>query len=154
MFVPRRDSQDYVTHKGDAQRVFMEPGDVVLYEGASMLHGRKDPLEGDQFTNVFFHFRSPNWLPAVQAKLDKYWDTRGAYEKAAGKGLTSLGQAPKLQRKWTGADQVHKRNTRERREKERETETDRDTSGVAIFLVYMSHSFFLVLLFFSVHSSA
>lgn len=97
---------DYVTHQGKPERVFMKPGDIVLYEGASMLHGRKDALEGDQFTNVFFHFRSPNWLPAVQKKLDGYWDARRAFEDAAGGALTSLGQAPPMQRHWASDDQV------------------------------------------------
>jgi hypothetical protein len=61
-------SLDYVTHQGVAEKVFMKSGDIVLYEGASMLHGRKDALEGDQFTNVFFHFRSPNWYPQVSTR--------------------------------------------------------------------------------------
>ena len=82
---------DYVTHQNVPERVFMQPGDIVLYEGASMIHGRKvlgrifarvlyptglllratccagfkDPLRGDSFTNVFFHFRSEKWLPEV-----------------------------------------------------------------------------------------
>jgi hypothetical protein len=58
-------SLDYVTHQGKEEKVYMESGDIVLYEGASTLHGRKDALEGDQFTNVFFHFRSPKWYPLV-----------------------------------------------------------------------------------------
>ena len=43
---------DYVTHEGVEERVFQTPGDIVLYEGASMMHGRKDALKGDQFTNI------------------------------------------------------------------------------------------------------
>ena len=36
---------DYVTHQGQHERYFMEPGDIALYEGASVMHGRADPLK-------------------------------------------------------------------------------------------------------------
>jgi hypothetical protein len=83
----------------------MKPGDIVMYEGASTMHGRKDPLKGDQFTNIFFHFRTSKWLPAVTAKLDKYWDQRGEFERASGRHLTSLGEADKLELHWKSSDQ-------------------------------------------------
>jgi hypothetical protein len=96
---------DYVTHQGKAERVYMKPGDIVLYEGASTMHGRKDALKGDQFTNVFYHFRTSEWEPAVTAKLDHYWDTRRKYEVASRTTLTSLGNAGPVKRHWTSDDQ-------------------------------------------------
>ncbi len=35
----------------------MQPGDMVLYEGARLLHGRPAPLVGDSYASVFAHFR-------------------------------------------------------------------------------------------------
>jgi len=34
----------------------MEPGDMVLYESHSVIHGRQFPLKGRFFANVFIHF--------------------------------------------------------------------------------------------------
>ena len=60
---------DYVTHEGKEGSAMMLPGEVMLYESASGLHGRKTPLQGDEFTNIFYHFRSPNWEPQVLPSL-------------------------------------------------------------------------------------
>ena len=104
---------DYVTHGGKPERVFMKPGDIVLYEGASTLHGRKDPLKGDSFTNIFFHFRSSSWLPKVQQKLDNYWQQRGAYTSVSGTQLTSLDlDAPKIERFLSSKDKCFPLRTR------------------------------------------
>jgi prolyl 4-hydroxylase len=37
--------------------VFLKPGEILLYEGARLRHGRVKPLQGDSFCNVFVHFR-------------------------------------------------------------------------------------------------
>jgi len=34
----------------------MDPGDMVLYESHSLLHGRPFPLKGRYFANIFIHF--------------------------------------------------------------------------------------------------
>jgi len=34
----------------------MEPGDMVLYESHSVIHGRPFPMRGDFFANLFIHF--------------------------------------------------------------------------------------------------
>jgi prolyl 4-hydroxylase len=34
----------------------MEPGDMVLYESHSIIHGRPFPLKGRFFANIFIHF--------------------------------------------------------------------------------------------------
>lgn len=44
-------------HKGKAYNVTMEPGDVVLYESSTVLHGRPFPLKGNYFANIFVHFK-------------------------------------------------------------------------------------------------
>ncbi|CAB9501369.1 Ankyrin Repeat [Seminavis robusta] len=43
-------------HKGQARNITMEPGDMVLYESHSVIHGRPFPLKGTLFANVFLHF--------------------------------------------------------------------------------------------------
>jgi len=104
---------DYVTHQGKEERAFMQSGDVALYEGAAVLHGRKDALKGDEFTNVFFHFRSPSWLPAIKETMDGYWPARSKFERAAGVHLTSLADAPKLNRHFKSDDQCLPLRSRE-----------------------------------------
>jgi prolyl 4-hydroxylase len=43
-------------HDGRAYNVSMEPGDMVLYESHSVIHGRPFPLKGRFFANIFIHF--------------------------------------------------------------------------------------------------
>lgn len=43
-------------HNGKAYNVTMEPGDIVLYESSTVLHGRPFPLKGKYFANIFVHF--------------------------------------------------------------------------------------------------
>jgi prolyl 4-hydroxylase len=42
--------------QGNAVNVTMEPGDMVLYESGSLIHGRPFPLKGRFFANIFIHF--------------------------------------------------------------------------------------------------
>ena len=44
-------------HDGRAHNVTMQPGDMVLYESHSVLHGRPFPLNGTYFANIFVHFK-------------------------------------------------------------------------------------------------
>ena len=44
-------------HDGRAHNITMEPGDMVLYESHSVLHGRPFPLNGRYFANIFAHFK-------------------------------------------------------------------------------------------------
>jgi prolyl 4-hydroxylase len=41
---------------GMAVNITMEPGDMVLYESHSLIHGRPFPLKGEYFANIFIHF--------------------------------------------------------------------------------------------------
>jgi len=47
---------EVIGHDGRAENVTMEPGDMVLYESHSIIHGRPFPLEGRFFANLFVHF--------------------------------------------------------------------------------------------------
>mmetsp|Transcript_18965 Transcript_18965/g.39985 ORF Transcript_18965/g.39985 Transcript_18965/m.39985 type:complete len:290 (+) Transcript_18965:159-1028(+) len=44
-------------HAGQAHNITMQPGDMVLYESHSVLHGRPFPLKGKYFANIFVHFK-------------------------------------------------------------------------------------------------
>ena len=44
------------SHDGKAHNVTMKPGDMVLYESHTVLHGRPFPLKGRFYANVFVHF--------------------------------------------------------------------------------------------------
>ena len=43
-------------HDGKATNVTMLPGDMVLYESHSVIHGRPFPLKGKYYANIFVHF--------------------------------------------------------------------------------------------------
>lgn len=43
-------------HDGVAHNITMEPGDLVLYESHSVIHGRPFPLKGRFYANIFVHF--------------------------------------------------------------------------------------------------
>ncbi|MAY40908.1 MAG: proline hydroxylase [Oceanospirillaceae bacterium] len=36
--------------------MFLLPGQMLLYEGCRLLHGRPSPLDGELFTNIFVHY--------------------------------------------------------------------------------------------------
>lgn len=44
-------------HDGQAHNITMKPGDMVLYESHSILHGRPFPLKGKYYANIFVHFK-------------------------------------------------------------------------------------------------
>eukprot|EP01031_Cornospumella_fuschlensis_P029054 gene29054-35068_t len=43
-------------HDGQAHNITMEPGDMVLYESSTILHGRPFAMKGRYFANIFVHF--------------------------------------------------------------------------------------------------
>ncbi|KAL7581066.1 hypothetical protein ACA910_005869 [Epithemia clementina (nom. ined.)] len=43
-------------HDGKAVNVSMKPGDMILYESHSVIHGRPFPLNGKFYANIFVHF--------------------------------------------------------------------------------------------------
>jgi len=47
---------EVIGHDGKAENVTMEPGDMVMYESHSVLHGRPFPLKGRFLANIFVHF--------------------------------------------------------------------------------------------------
>lgn len=46
---------------GAAHEVFLEPGEMLLYEGARLPHSRPVPLRGRHYASVFVHYRPVDW---------------------------------------------------------------------------------------------
>jgi len=47
---------EVIGHGGKAINVTMKPGDLVLYESHSIIHGRPFALKGRYYANIFIHF--------------------------------------------------------------------------------------------------
>ena len=43
--------------------VFLQPGEIIFYEGGRLSHGRPKPLNGDFFANIFCHFKPLDYTP-------------------------------------------------------------------------------------------
>lgn len=47
---------------GKEHKIYLKPGEVCMYESAKCWHGRPIPFEGDEFANIFIHFKPTyNW---------------------------------------------------------------------------------------------
>jgi prolyl 4-hydroxylase len=64
---------EVIGHDGIARNITMEPGDLVLYESHSVMHGRPYPLKGRYFANVFIHFEpDPDYINHGESDLPPY----------------------------------------------------------------------------------
>ena len=43
-------------HNGIEHEVFLSPGEMCLYESATLEHGRVNPLIGNYYANLFVHY--------------------------------------------------------------------------------------------------
>ena len=48
---------DFQDHNGEDHAIKMQPGDLVWYESASVVHGRPYPMSGRSYDNVFIVFK-------------------------------------------------------------------------------------------------
>jgi len=77
-------------HDGKAYNVTMEPGDMVLYESHSVLHGRPFPLKGRFYANLFIHFEptghslrhEEKMNASAEASLKAGMDVHAEYKKS------------------------------------------------------------------------
>jgi prolyl 4-hydroxylase len=46
-----------------SHELLCQPGDMVFYEGGRLLHGRPKPLDGQDYANIFCHFKPVNYAP-------------------------------------------------------------------------------------------
>ena len=70
---------EVIGHDGKAYNVTMEPGDMVLYESHSVLHGRPFPLKGRFMANIFIHFEPTGHSLRHNMGLDAEHDVDQAY---------------------------------------------------------------------------
>jgi hypothetical protein len=66
--------------------VYTQPGEIILYEGAWLRHGRPMRFKGDEFANVFSHFAPPDWHGAHRSPSE----SRGMYYGVPPDRLTTL----------------------------------------------------------------
>lgn len=53
--------------EGRPHEVSIEPGEMVFYEGARLVHGRPYPLPGEYYANIFVHYTPVGWESDVTA---------------------------------------------------------------------------------------
>jgi len=75
-------------HDGKATNVTMEPGDMVLYESHSVLHGRPFPLKGRFMANLFVHFEPVGHSLRHNAATDAGEDVHEKYRDALKRGVS------------------------------------------------------------------
>lgn len=80
---------EVISHDGKAYNVTMEPGDMVLYESHSVLHGRPFPMKGRYYANVFIHFEPNGHSLRHEAKMASLEgkDVHAEYKKSVEKGI-------------------------------------------------------------------
>ena len=84
---------EVISHAGKAYNVTMQPGDLVLYESHTVLHGRPFQLKGRHYANVFVHYEPEDH--AQMNKLDrepnKHLDRDGLEELHRKTGNENIG---------------------------------------------------------------
>lgn len=58
-------------NQGHPHQVVLEPGDMVWYESARLLHGRPDKFVGEYFDNLFIHYKPTHLWYDRQVEFDK-----------------------------------------------------------------------------------
>ncbi len=51
---------------GQVHDVFLEPGEMLLYESAKLPHGRPNPLHGRHYASLFLHYRPVDWADTLE----------------------------------------------------------------------------------------
>ena len=73
-------------HDGKAHNITFEPGDMVLFESHSVIHGRPFPLKGRFHANLFIHFEPTGHSLRHNADVSVD-DVNAQYEEASRKNL-------------------------------------------------------------------
>jgi len=50
-----------IDFNGKKHDITLEPGEMILYEGHKLIHGRPYPFNGTRFSNAFIHFAPTEW---------------------------------------------------------------------------------------------
>lgn len=52
----------FQSHDGEWHKIYTEPGDMILYESATCMHGRPDPFQGFYYRNFYVHYKLKDWV--------------------------------------------------------------------------------------------
>ncbi len=52
---------DIQAHDGTWHKVYLEPGEMVLYESAKCMHGRNERFQGKYYRNFYIHYQLAEW---------------------------------------------------------------------------------------------
>lgn len=52
---------DIQAHDGTWEKVYLQPGEMILYESAKCSHGRDSRFEGKYYRNLFVHYTLQDW---------------------------------------------------------------------------------------------
>ena len=64
--------------EGNCGEVYLQPEELVLYEGARFRHGRPMRFNGTSFANIFSHFAPLDWHgPNKSPRYDGLLDSKG-----------------------------------------------------------------------------
>lgn len=78
---------EVIGHDGRAYNITMEPGDMVLYESHSVIHGRPFPLKGEYVANLFVHFEPETHSDDYNAKFGIRNDPSEQHRKDIARGV-------------------------------------------------------------------
>lgn len=62
----KKEPEDWPLHfqspNGEWHKIYAEPGDMILYESATCLHGRPDMFKGTFYRNFYIHYKLKDWV--------------------------------------------------------------------------------------------
>jgi prolyl 4-hydroxylase len=61
-----------IGHDGGAHNLTLQPGEMILYESHSILHGRPYPMQGNYYANVFVHFEPVGFTQQFHKKQQSF----------------------------------------------------------------------------------
>lgn len=87
-------------HDGKPYNITSQPGDMILYESHSLIHGRPFPLQGNHYANIFVHYE------VIGSKSE----TGEWYLDEKGRESVEAGLPPFIVPESTWADEWHRNN--------------------------------------------
>lgn len=114
-------------HDGNAYNITMEPGEMVLYESHSLLHGRPFPLKGRFYANIFIHFEPTGHSLRHQAHEAAAEVARGARDKDTTNHLQEADGLPPYIKRGTIEEERWRRSHPDK--KKTSAERDSSTTG-------------------------
>ena len=79
--------EDYLSNGNNTMEIYLEKGDLLLYESAKYLHGRPRPFAGNWYSSLFLHYRleSTLWKDYVELETHyailPHWNTTSSSSK-------------------------------------------------------------------------